>query len=893
MDNELYITDLIDINILQRIQDAFSEMTGMAALTTDHNGVAVTNGSNFSDFCIKYTRMSNLGCLRCEESDKIGADSSLKTGKPCSYYCHAGLVDFAAPIMAGGKKLGGFIGGQVLTSPPDFEKFRETALELGLDPDEYVTAAKHIKVIDKKNVDKAANFLFVIANVLSDMAFKSYCLHISNLEIEKNSHLKSDFLANMSHEIRTPMNAVLGMAELALREEMSPVAKGYMHQIKASSKNLLVIINDILDFSKIESGKMDIIEVAYEPLSLINDLANIVNSRIGNKSVEFTLDISPDMPQNLFGDNIRIHQIILNILTNAIKFTQQGEVHLSFKCECESNDTAVLKVAISDTGRGIKKENLGKLFHSFQQIDSKRNRNIEGTGLGLAITQQLLYLMNGKISVDSTYGKGSTFFFELPQKIINDTPAIQKTDKNLEAAVLVDNVYVKKQLLKDLERIGVKYIELDSEGSLEGLKTDFFIFEKKFYMQTLQDFFQENPDMQGIVITSYDSKVNTNFQNIKVVHKPVYSLSLYNAMGISNVEIHETSNENEHFTFVAPDAHVLIVDDNSINLTVASGILEPLNMCIDVAISAVQAIDKVTKFNYDLIFMDHMMPEVDGVEATHIIRRMLPNYNDIPIIALTANAVAGAKEMFIKEGMNDFVAKPIEIKDIVSKLRKWLPQDKILPAKKSKKLLQSSDSSSANIKIAGLNTKSALSLLGSEKLFWTVLKDYYLAIDKKIVKIQELMQSGRWRDYTIEVHSLKSTSKQIGADLVATLAAELERAGNEENISVINNKTDEMLMHYFKYKEILKPYFPDCSKVENDSYPDPEKLQEMLNKMLASVNDFDILEIDDAIDELSQYKYPDEQQIYLDEIKSAVEDSSLDKCKDIISRWRKVISISG
>ncbi|MDE6596299.1 MAG: PocR ligand-binding domain-containing protein, partial [Oscillospiraceae bacterium] len=807
MDNEnLYITDLIDADILQRFQDAFSDLTGMAALTSDSKGVAVTEGSNFTDFCFKYTRPTELGRKRCEKCDMHGAELTLANGSSCSYYCHAGLMDFAAPIMANGKMVGSFIGGQVLTEPPNIEKIRETAAELGIDPDEYEEAVKKVNIVSKAQVEKASHFLYVFATILSNIAYKGYALHKSNLEIEKASHMKSDFLANMSHEIRTPMNAVLGLADLALREEMSTAAREYIHQIKASSKNLLVIINDILDFSKIESGKMEIHETEYEPLSLINDLTSIVNSRIGSKEIEFTMDISPDLPKSLYGDSVRIHQIILNLLTNAVKFTNHGEVHFKIDFELKDEDTAVMKAEISDTGIGIKKEDMHKLFNSFQQVDSKRNRNIEGTGLGLAISRQLLSLMGGTISVESEYEQGTTFYFEVPQKIVDATPIVPKLEKPVKTAVLVGNEYVKRQLGIDLKWLGAEYIDLSVNNSNKDMKIDYLIVEKVFFTNTIRDFLSKYPDMQCLVLADYDSIDAIDIPNVRVISKPVYSLSLYNAMGIQEISFEGGISEGDSFTFVAPDAHILIVDDNSVNLTVAKGLLEPLNMNIDVASSAAEAIEKIHYIKYDLIFMDHMMPEVDGVEATHIIRRLVPSYEDVPIIALTANAIGGAREMFLREGMNDFIAKPIDVKDTVSKLRKWLPKEKILHVDKidvSNSFVQDtadSESGPEAVNIKELNTKEAISRLGSEKLFWSVLKEYYCAIDKKYTAILEHKDSESWRDYTIEVHALKSTSRQIGADHIADVAAEMEKAGNEGNIALINEKTVPMLEEYLQLK---------------------------------------------------------------------------------------------
>ncbi len=882
--NVLSLTELIDLNILQQIQDAFSDMTGMAALTADHKGIAVTKGSNFTDFCMKYTRRSELGNRRCENCDRKGGEMTLTNGRSCSYYCHAGLVDFAAPIMANGQMIGSFIGGQVLTEKPDLDKVRAIAEELGIDPDEYVEAVKKVRVVDKETVDKAARSLFVIANVLTDMAYKSHNLYLSNLEIEKNSHMKSDFLANMSHEIRTPMNAVLGMVDLALREEMSPAARNFLKQIKVSGKNLLVIINDILDFSKIESGKMEIIPSEYEPYSVLNDVANVINNRIGDKNIEFTMDISPELPRNLFGDNFRIHQILLNLLNNAVKFTQSGEVHLRIACEPRCKDEVMLKIAVADTGIGIKKQDMKKLFNSFQQVDSKRNRNVEGTGLGLAISQQLLMLMNGKIRVESEYGKGTTFFVELPQRVVDPAPEIPKTDKPVKVAVRSDSEYFKKQLYIDLERLGAECVELAELQTLDGIEPDYLIAEESLVTDNMLEYAANNRALRCIVVSGYASGNNIDLPNVRVLRKPVYSLVLYNAMGISSVSLGSEEAEADLFNFTAPDARVLIVDDNTVNLAVASGLIEPFDMHVDTAASAGEAIEKLKQSRYDIIFMDHMMPEVDGVEATRIIRRLMPDYNGVPIIALTANAVSGAKEMFLSEGMDDFVAKPIELKEITAKLRRWLPKDKIIPANGKIKTA----SKVQTVEINGLDTEKAIEQLGSPGLYMSVLKEYYGAIGKKAAVIEDYANKGLIKEYTIEVHSLKSTSRQIGATELSNLAAELEKAGNDGNTAAIAEKTEALLMLYRGLAVLLKPYFPE-EETSARRFAEPDEIIAMLNEMQEALDNFDTLQIDEVIEKMSAFDYSDDQREYFENLCQAAEFSDIDSCGQVVAEWKGVL----
>ena len=338
------------------------------------------------------------------------------------------------------------------------------------------------------------------------------------------------------------------------------------------------------------------------------------------------------------------------------------------------------------------------------------------------------------------------------------------------------------------------------------------------------------------------------------------------------------------------------MDDNSVNLTVASGLLEPLKMTIDTAKSAAEAIEKIHNAKYDLIFMDHMMPEVDGVEATHIIRRLVPSYNDVPIIALTANAIGGARDMFIREGMNDFVAKPIDIKDALLKLRKWLPKEKIVPIDKDGSELENmesaetekSETSYSVMDIKELNVEHALALLGNEKLFLTVLEEYYNAIDKKSKVILEHKAAERWRDYTIEVHSLKSTSRQIGADHISEAAAEMEKAGNEGNIALINEKTDGMINEYLQLRDALQKYFAN-NETDEERIAEFDDIVLMLDQMHDALDNFDTLQIDEVIDEMSKFKYSDSDAEFFGRLKSFAADGDMISCLTIVEEWGKLL----
>ncbi|MCI8448594.1 MAG: response regulator, partial [Eubacterium sp.] len=619
MEDTLFLTDLIDPEILQEMQDSFSKMTGIASYITDTDGNYVTEGSNLSDFCSKYTNAAKDGLERCRTCDANSIKFAYNQRKPITYHCHAGLRNYAAPIILDDKLVGCIFGGQFLDAPHNDEKIHKLALALGIDPDEYIEAYHRLPVIPREKTRRIYLFLRTITNALSSIAYHNHIILLENAKIRRATSLKSDFLANMSHEIRTPMNAIIGMAEMALREELTPAALDYVTQIKNSGKNLLMIINDILDFSKIESGKMEINMSEYEPMSIINDVANIIMTHIGQKDVQLILDVDPDIPYELLGDSLRIKQILVNLSDNAVKFTKGGYITIKYELLYQTDDEVIIQTTIQDTGIGIKKADMEKLFQSFQQLNSKRNRNLEGTGLGLAISQRLLHLMMGSIEVDSQFGSGTKFTFKLPQRIARSRPSIELDQVPKTAAGLISDPVFHTQLNKDISRLGVSYHPLASEEDLNGLdlnECEFLFIEKRMYTNEVKNFVKDHPSLSAVLIIDFYDTMAADLPNMIVVKKPIYSLNLAMIFKHENLNKNYNNVTDKDYDFIAPEAQILIVDDNTVNLTIAEGLLKPLKLQIDTAQSGKESIRMISIKHYDLIFMDHQMPELDGIETT-------------------------------------------------------------------------------------------------------------------------------------------------------------------------------------------------------------------------------------------------------------------------------------
>lgn len=514
---------------------------------------------------------------------------------------------------------------------------------------------------------------------------------------EAASQAKSQFLANMSHDIRTPLNAILGMSELGLREEAAEEKDNCFRDIRGSGRILLENINSILDLSKIEAGKMEITPETYHVLSTLHDTITILRMRAQEKKLTFRAQVDETIPATLYGDDVNISHIIMNLGSNAIKYTREGTITLTVTWEPQGEDGSLV-IHMEDTGVGIRQEDLPYIFQSYGRLDRKANRHIEGTGLGLPICQQLTELMHGQLGVESTYGVGSNFWVRLPQKVIDPTPC--------------------------------------------------------------------GPYREG----------------------------------------EQRENNQNRNSFTAPEAVVLVVDDQPLNLKVCQGLLAPYEMEVYTARSGQEALRQMTQVWPDLVLMDHMMPEMDGVETTQRIRdmgRKDPYFAVVPIIALTANAMKGVREEFLQSGFNDYISKPVELDKLDDVLRAWVPEDKQKAPALPLGALVAEPIPEDLRDLPDIDVARGMSYCGTGQVYRKTLFLFREQIPGRLRRIRQAWDEGRWEDYVIEVHSLKSAARWIGAMDLGDQAEALEMAGRSEDLETIASDTPALLSRCQALNETL------------------------------------------------------------------------------------------
>lgn len=691
---------------------------------------------------------------------------------------------------------------------------------------------------------------------------------------------KSNFLANMSHEIRTPMNAILGMSELILLEKLPPLIKEYAHDINTATRSLLSIIDDILDISKIESGRLDLVPVQYDLGALINDVLTLIKMRTASKGLAFFVRIDPNLPHKLIGDENRVKQILINILGNAVKYTREGHVRIDVTGSVQGR-TIRLNFRIADTGIGIKDENFSKLFELFSRVDTKRNRNIVGTGLGLSITKQLCEMMEGTISVQSEYGKGSVFTATIEQEVESDEPLIALSDST-EKSVLIyeprkdyaDNII---EILKDLHLNYVHTAEPDEfEAKLneksddgEGL-FDFVLVSSIHYRKLFISAKQKKLKTKFAVLAEGSNDFQYD-KSLLIVPMPLNCIQLAQVLSLGFVTQASANLVAENnYKVSAPDAKVLVVDDNAVNIKVAAGLLKSHDIDADTAQSGFEAINKIKETVYDLVFMDHMMPEMDGVDATHAVRGLNNENGSIPIIALTANAISGVREMFVSEGMNDFLAKPIEPEKLNAILQKWLPETKIFKKKRT-----SEPSVEDKPFIADVNYKIGLSFAGNDlNAYHDILTTFVIDAANKIQQLQYAFDQQDWHLYAVYSHALKGAAANIGAEELSAFALRMEDAGKQVNTAYIQTNITAFLLQLSQMTDNIKEYLVSVENMnifDNLEAGDNELLKRKATFILDRAQNTDIIAIEDTLDELAKYFWKEPYSAHIKAIKAAAD----------------------
>ncbi len=653
-------------------------------------------------------------------------------------------------------------------------------------------------------------------------------------QAEQANRAKSSFLANMSHEIRTPMNAIIGMAELALREPLPDSVYENVLSIKQAGNSLLNIINDILDFSKIESGRMEIVEAEYALSSLLSDTISIIRTRIMETSLTFLVEVDSTIPDHLHGDEVRVRQVLLNLLSNAVKYTRHGHVRLRVGGRLEQDDV-FLTFEVEDTGIGIRESDMEKLFGNFVQFDQNANKGIEGSGLGLAITKSFLQMMGGSISVESEYGVGSVIRAVVPQRIVRaDAIARVTYPAVLRVLVFETRAVQAETILAALRSLGVEAARAYSfEAFKEAL--DHTPFTHVFtggtpVNQVVRLVHQAQPECK-VAVLAEPGEVTVP-ADVALFGYPVYSIPVANFLnGLSETKYRKTETA---VRFTAPTARILVVDDIVTNIRVVEGLLTPYDMIIDSCTSGEESIRLVHENDYDMVLMDHMMPVMDGVEATRRIRA-LPGERakTLPIVALTANAVSGTRDMLLANGMSDYLAKPIEISKLNEILERWIPREKRRPPR-TKSLVragtQSQGGSGGTRSYRADGGRDRDDRAGDDRdrdrngergsgPTWTVhpvidgvdltegINRFAgdIAIYKEVVAafiehmpglLDELSSAiGDWNRYAILVHGIKGSCYGVSANKAGDMARDLETAAKSGDSDTILANHDALIRH--------------------------------------------------------------------------------------------------
>ena len=704
---------------------------------------------------------------------------------------------------------------------------------------------------------------------------------------EQASVSKSNFLANMSHEIRTPMNAVKGLSELLALTELTNQQYNYVHNIITSANSLLGIINDVLDFSKIDANKIQLIEGPYDVSALVSEMSNLVSLKAIEKGVALLIEVDPDMPKSLIGDDVRIKQVISNILSNAVKYTHEGKITLSIHME-EQDGKTELVCAVEDTGIGITEEDQGRLFDAFSRVNLQANRNIMGTGLGLVISKQLAITMGGDVTVSSVFGEGSIFTVRIPQKIQNREPVIAvKNPSEKKVLLLIEEIYANsaKDMLAQLNIKSTVYAAGSQADTALISQWSHCIYDDSFPEVDIRKIRQQMPNCVFVSLQDMRKVMGQSDLYDTVLFLPLVITELVQVINKEAAEFNVTQREKPKIDhLVLENVTALVVDDNEINRMVGGELLASYGADIRYAESGFEALDLCEIEKFDLIFMDHMMPEMDGIETTIRIRNETGLNQKTPIIALTANVINDMKVRYLESGMDDFLAKPIELARLTDILISWLPKEKTNFGKELSvtEAPVSSESKEKNpltlieaMDAFGMYSSDVLrELNGDYDAYYARMEATNQFLGEITDQLKSYAKDEEWNGFADEMDKMQTLIYNVGARDCAARARKLVRAAKDKNVTYINSDFYSLMGNMYMLEKKMAVLAPLASgKLESEVVPlnDSHYLYDKLLEMGHFLMDRDFDKTMGVIENMAAYSLDRDLDMALKDIKNLIE----------------------